>query len=291
MKSTKSLFFNSVFVVIILSQACNADEKENNLENVYPWCIVAFDSLERSPGERVEMMKELGFSKYAYDWRDEHLNETDQEIKLAGENGIEIISVWLWLNAKRDSLGKLSPSNEKIFQIVKNNQLKLKFWLSFSPNFFENRSHEESMQIAVDMIRFINEKAQKMDCEIALYNHRGWFGNPYNQIEIIESLPGENLTMVFNFHHAHEYRADFSQIAPKIAPYLSAVNLNGMNGGETKILPLAKGKYEKEMIELLTDEGYKGPWGLLGHVENADVKKVLEKNIEGFHILEINHKK
>ena len=45
------------------------------MDNLYPWCIVAFDSLERSQSERINMLNELGFSKYAYDWRDEHLDD------------------------------------------------------------------------------------------------------------------------------------------------------------------------------------------------------------------------
>ena len=58
------------------------------------------------------MLKELGFIKYAYDWRDNNLDEIETELKLAIENDIEIISVWFWLNAKRDSLHKLSASND-----------------------------------------------------------------------------------------------------------------------------------------------------------------------------------
>ena len=36
------------------------------------------------------------------------------------------------------------------------------------------------------------------------------------------------------------------------------------------------------MIQLLLDKGYKGPFGVLGHVEDADVELTLKENIEGF---------
>ena len=71
-------------------------------------------------------------------------------------------------------------------------------------------------------------------------------------------------------------------------PYLSAVNLNGMQKEGYKILPIGEGNDEIQMIKLLIDEGFSGLWGILGHVENEDVKKVLDKNIEGLNSLKLN---
>ena len=242
--------------------------------NVYPWCIVAYDSLERSPVQRIKMLKELGFVKYAYDWRDKHLDEMESELELAKENNIEVISVWLWLNANRDSHGNLSPSNDKIFEILNKLQLKTTLWLSFSNNFFEDLTQEQSMSLAIEMIKFINIKAEEIGCKIALYNHHGWFGDPNNQVEIIKALPQCNLSIVYNFHHAHQYLEEFPQIAKKIKPYLSSVNLNGIRKEGKKILPIGEGNYETDMIKLLINEGFEGPWGILGHIKNEDVKKV-----------------
>lgn len=276
-----SLFLLMVFVTSCLKQK----EKDHTMQQLYPWCIVAYDSLERTPSERILMLKEMGFTKYAYDWRDKHLDEMATELTLAKKNDIEVISVWLWLNAKRDSLGKLSPANERIFDIVKDLQLKTTLWVSFSNNFFEDLTQEQSMNRAIEMLKFVNKKADALGCKIALYNHKGWFGDPNNQVEIIKALPEYNLSMVYNFHHAHNYLNEFPEIVKKIKPYLSAVNLNGMQKDGPKILPIGEGEFEKEMFQLLTDEGFNGPWGLLGHVENADVKKVLEKNIKGYRSL------
>ena len=276
-----SLFLLMVFVTSCLKQK----EKDHTMQQLYPWCIVAYDSLERTPSERILMLKEMGFTKYAYDWRDKHLDEMATELTLAKKNDIEVISVWLWLNAKRDSLGKLSPANERIFDIVKDLQLKTTLWVSFSNNFFEDLTQEQSMNRAIEMLKFVNKKAEALGCKIALYNHKGWFGDPNNQVEIIKALPEYNLSMVYNFHHAHNYLNEFPEIVKKIKPYLSAVNLNGMQKDGPKILPIGEGEFEKEMFQLLTDEGFNGPWGLLGHVENADVKKVLEQNINGYRSL------
>ena len=41
------------------------------------------------------------------------------------------------------------------------------------------------------------------------------------------------------------------------------------------------GDLEKTMIGVLEKQGFHGPYGILGHIEDADVKIVLEGNLEG----------
>ena len=48
-------------------------------DNLVAWCIVPFDSKKRGPVERVAMLERLGFRRYAYDWRAEHLPTFDAE--------------------------------------------------------------------------------------------------------------------------------------------------------------------------------------------------------------------
>lgn len=272
----------AIILILVSFYSCRNTPKEYiELQDVYPWCIVAYDSLERTPSERIAMMHELGLEKYAYDWRDRHLDSTLSELKQVRENNIEIISVWLWLNAKRDSLGHLSPSNNRIFEIIEQLELKTRIWVSLSGNFFNNLDEDESLEKAIKIIKFIADKADKQGCKVALYNHSGWFGNPYNQLKIIEALPDYELSIVYNFHHGHQSIDEFSSLVKVIKPYLSAVNLNGMQKDGEKILTIGKGDYEKEMIRTLIDSGFDGPWGILGHVENTDVKEILEQNIRG----------
>ena len=275
----------SVFCIIV--ETSNAQEfKQIDINNTYPWCIVAYDSLERSPVDRIQMLTDLGFKKYAYDWREKHLDDTYTELNLAAQNDIEIISVWLWLNAKRDRPDQLSSANQRIFKIVERLNLKTTFWVSLSENFFEDQDQEQSVKVATEMVEFITRKAHKINCKVALYNHRGWFGNPYNQLEIINALPDLKLSLVYNFHHAHNSIKDFPNIVRAIQPYLSAVNLNGMKLEGEKILTIGKGDYEKEMINELMKSGFSGPWGIMGHVDDADVRNVLEQNLEGLKKLQ-----
>lgn len=288
MKTCNKLIFLIISIIVFIHSCKNTNESHLNMENLYPWCIVAFDSLERSPAERIKMLKDFGFTKYAYDWRNEDLDSMKSELTLAKENNIEIISIWLWLNAKRDSLENLSASNEKVFDIIKSLNLETTLWVSFSNNFFENLTQEQSINLATKMIKSIYTKAHEINCEIALYNHKGWFGNPNNQVAIIESLPECDLSLVYNFHHAHDYLDEFPQIVKKIKPYLSSVNLNGMKTDGSKILPIGEGNHEKEMIQTLINEEYTGTWGILGHVEDKDVENVLKQNIAGLESLQLN---
>ena len=251
------------------------------VEDLSPWCILGFDSIDRTPEQRIRMLQEMGFTKYGYNKGKGHLHEMKEEFKLAKENNIEIVSIFLWLNAKRDSIGKLSPSNQELLRNLKEVAYKPTIWVSFSNNFFEERNDKESKDFAVEMLKFIKGKADEVGCNLALYNHHGWFGNPHNQVEIIEALNLDSLTMVYNFHHAQEYVDEFPAIAKKIKPYLSFVNLNGVKKEGPQILTIGEGDYEYEMIKNLQDEGFNGPWGILGHIKTEDVQKVLKRNIDG----------
>ena len=48
--------------------------------NLVAWCIVPFDSKRRGPEERAQMLSRLGFTKFAYDYRAEHIPTFDAEI-------------------------------------------------------------------------------------------------------------------------------------------------------------------------------------------------------------------
>lgn len=286
MNMKKLIGFNILLLFMVVLFSCtNKVEYAIEVADVSPWCILGFDSLDRTPNQRIAMLKEMEFKKYGYNKGKGHLNEMIEEFKLAKENDIEITSIFLWLNAKRDSIGKLSPSNQELLRNLQEITYKPTIWVSFSNNFFEELNQEQSIELSIEMIRFIKSKTDELGCKLALYNHHGWFGNPHNQVKILEELKQDSLTMVYNFHHAHEYVDEFPEIVKKIKPYLSYVNLNGVKKEGPQILTIGEGDYEFEMIKQLLDEGYNGPWGILGHIKTEDVQKVLERNIDGLKLL------
>lgn len=284
MKNTLSLT-SLLFVLVFLYSCTEKVDHPFKVEEVSPWCILGFDSEERTPTQRIEMLKEMGFTKYGFNKGKGDLTTMKEEFKLAKENNIEISSIFLWLNPKRDSIGKLSPSNQLLLDNLKEVDYKPTIWISFSEHFFKELSQQESMNLSIKMIKFIRLQAEEIGCKIALYNHHGWFGNPHNQVEILEKLDDSSISMVYNFHHAHQDVDEFPIIAKKIIPYLSYVNLNGVKKDGPQILPIGKGDYEIEMINQLIDNGYNGPWGILGHIKTEDVQKVLERNIQGLDLL------
>ena len=52
-----------------------------------------------------------------------------------------------------------------------------------------------------------------------------------------------------------------------------------------KIITIGEGNLEKEMIQELLDLGYKGPFGILGHVKGGDAELILIKNRIGLQKL------
>lgn len=271
------------FGAIVMMTSCT--EKNNgqiiDMENIYAWCIVPYDSLERSPEERINMLKGLGIKKYAYDWREKHLSSMAEELRLAKRNDIEVNAIWMWIDGNSDSIDGLSSSNKKVFNVIEEVGYKGQIWVGINGNFFENLSDPEAVKKGAEMIAFLSKKANALGCKIALYNHGDWFGEPKNQIQIIEALPNEDLGIVYNFHHAHEQIDVFPEMVTMMMPYLWNVNLNGLRKEGPKILTIGEGDYEKEMIALLLEKGYKGDFGILGHVEDADVETILKANLNG----------
>lgn len=258
-----------------------------DLDSIYAWCIVPFDSLNRTPQQRLDMLKRLGIKKYAYDWRQEHLSTMAEELCLARTQNIEINALWLWIDDQWDTVGKLNNANERLFEIIDEVDYQGQIWVSFHANFFENLSDQEAVVKGAEMINFLSQRAKALDCKIGLYNHGDWFGEPANQVKIIKALPNEDLGIIYNFHHAHQQIDAFPEIVGTMLPYLWSVNLNGLKKGGPKILPLGEGDYEMQFIEQLIESGYKGDFGILGHVEQADVEAVLKTNLQGLKALQL----
>ncbi len=281
-KLTQILIFTAFSLAVV---SCSPEKQvKPDMHNYYAWCIVPFDSLNRTPEERIDMLKKLGFVSYAYDWREKHLAEMEREINLARENGIKMNAVWMWID-KNDTIGNLMPNNKKILEILEKTGLKTDIWISFPEDYFEGLTDSARLNKATNMISYLSDEAQKLGCKPGLYNHGGWFGNPDNLVTIINSLPGREIGIIFNFHHAHELLGNFEGLVKNMMPHLWAVNLNGMNPAGPKILPVGSGEKEAEMVAILKDNGFNGPFGILGHVEEADVEKILQANLEGLKMV------
>ena len=232
------------------------------------------------------MLKELGFQAYAYDWRQKHLPEMEEEWKLAEKSGLKITAVWMWLDANQDQPGKLSDSNEQLLQKISRTKLKTQIWIGFHENYFQDGTEEAKVGRGVEILSDLHERLTEAGCQIAFYNHGGWIGEPANQVKIIESSKLEDVGIIYNFHHAHQQLDRLPEIVEVMKPYLWGVNLNGMRAEGPKILPIGTGDREASMLKLFETAGYKGPFGILGHVDDADVREILQQNLAGLKQLD-----
>ncbi len=246
-------------------------------ENLVAWCIVPFDLKKRGPEERAAMLKKLGFSKFAYDYRAEHIPTFDAEVMALKKQGIELTAWWF--------PGTLNDEARSILDVLKRHKVKAQLWITGGGE--PTKSPEEQaarVKAEAARIRPIAEEAAKIGCTVALYNHGGWFGEPENQLAIIEELKLPNVGIVYNQHHGHDHLTRFGELLPKILPHLVCLNLNGMMpDGERKgqkILPLGQGELDLALLKTIRASGYRGPIGILGHTQD-DAEERLQDNLDG----------
>jgi sugar phosphate isomerase/epimerase len=282
---------NTIIIIMLFSvlAGCNTGaNKEKALfekENLVAWCIVPFDAMNRTPGERAEMLDDLGLSHFAYDYREEHLSSFREEIGILKEHQITLSAVWLWVDPLWEE--PLDSSGRLLFDILEETGTETEIWLGFPENCFDGISDEESFSRAVNVVREILHEAGETGCTIALYNHGGWFGEPENMVRIIEELGPGNIRIVYNFHHGHHQVEQFNENLELMLPYLSTININGMRIEGPKIITLGEGDRELEMLRIIENSQYSGPIGILGHTDGEDIKIVLERNLKGLGELRI----
>jgi putative heme-binding domain-containing protein len=269
------LLLISLLCLTLLPQpavACDLFDRSN----LVAWCIVPFDAAKRSPAERAEMLARLGIRQLAYDWRAEHIPQFDEEVAAMQRHGIRITAWWI---APPD----LSDVNRTILDVVRRHQLKLQFW-ALVPDPPADLSQEQKVAQAAAALRPLAEEAGNLGCQVALYNHGGWFGEPENQLAIVKALDLPQVGIVYNLHHGHAHLDRFPQILAELKPHLLALNLNGMlpRGDELgqKILPLGAGSLDLKLLQDICASGWRGPIGILNHTD-LDAEQRLADNLAG----------
>src|SRR5262245_41705965 len=154
-------------------------------ENLVAWCIVPFDARKRGPEERVAMLRQLGFRRYAYDWRAEHLPTFDKELQLLKENGIQLEAVWFPASLNDDA--------RTILDLLRKHRVKTQLWVTMSDPAPGAKESADKVAAALKVLKPIAEEAAKLDCRVGLYNHGNWFGEPENQLAILEALKLPNV--------------------------------------------------------------------------------------------------
>jgi sugar phosphate isomerase/epimerase len=244
--------------------------------NLVAWCIVPFDARKRGPEERAVMLRRLGFKRFVYDWRDEHVPSFDAEMDALKRHDIELMGFWF--------PAALNQNARVILDLLKRHQIRTQLWVTMQDPAPKTQDPAEKVAAAVRILQPIADEAAMIGCTVGLYNHGGWFGEPENEIAILGRLDRPNVGLVYNLHHGHDHLDRFPALLAKMKPYLLALNLNGMvkDGEKTgkKILPLGQGDQDLSLLRTIRDSGYRGPIGIIGHTQD-DAEERLQDNLDG----------
>ncbi len=242
--------------------------------NLVAWCIVPFDASKRGPEARAEMVKRLGLTKVAYDWREEHVATFEAEILAYKKQGLEYFAFW--------------DEHPAAFELFKKYDLHPQIWKMIPRP--EGDTQEAKVESAARQLLPIVAKTKELGCPLGLYNHGDWMGEPENMVAVCEWLRknahADHVGIVYNFHHGHDHIDDFASELKRMQPYLLCLNINGMNDrAEPKILGIGKGQHEATMLQTVLASGYQGPIGILDHRPELDAEESLRENLDGLEAL------
>jgi sugar phosphate isomerase/epimerase len=239
-------------------------------DNLVAWCIVPFDAKHRGPKERADMLVRLGIKRIAYDWRDPHIPQWDEELDQYKAHGIELVGFW-------------APDRQKqIVDLLKRHGLRTQLWVMGADP--KAGPQAERVEAAAATVAPVAKLAKDYGCTVGLYNHGGWFGEPENEIAIIDRLRRDgidNVGMVYNLHHGHEHVARFGELMKLMKPHLMCLTINGMKRGGPMVLPVGQGNDDLALLRIIRDSGYAGPISILNHREEVDAEQGLRENIDG----------
>lgn len=246
--------------------------------NLVAWCIVPFDAAKRGPAERAEMLRRLGITMLAYDWREKDIPTFDQEVDELAKRGIRLQAFWL-------SSG-LNPETDRnvaaVLGFLKRRGIATQIWYYVGgEKDLAPLSQERKVEAVARAVGYVARAARAFGSSVGIYNHQGWTGEPENQIEVIRKLGMDHIGIVYNFHHGREHMARFPELFVKMKPHLYCVNLNGMKEGGPMIMPIGEGDREMEMLRVIRSSGYSGPIGILNHREDVDAETGLKQNMDG----------
>jgi len=219
--------FRPALVAVVLSAvpvaAADPPADPFRPDNLVAWCVVPFDARHRTPAERADMLARLGFKRFAYDWRSEHLPTFDQEVRELKKRNIELTAVWF--------PAALDADARRLLDVIRAHGVKTQLWVTTGDPAGADRSAK--VEAAAKVLRPIAEEAAKLGCTVGLYNHGGWFGEPENQLAVIDRLRLPNVGIVYNLHHGHDHLDRFPKLLAAMKPHLLCLNLNGMvKGGD-----------------------------------------------------------
>jgi sugar phosphate isomerase/epimerase len=251
-------------------------------DNLIAWCVVPFDAAHRGPVERAQMLKRLGITKFAYDWRDKDIPTFDQEVDALQKYGIKLQAFWLTSGP--------DPASENgvraVLDLLQRRKVQTEIWYMYRPPAgFNDLSQDAKVAQVSKAVKYLATEAQKLRCKIGIYNHSGWYGEPDNELAIVKAVNMPNVGLVYNFNHGQDQIDRFPAFFPTILPHLLAVNIDGMKKEGPRVLTVGEGTSELDMLKLVRASGFKGPIGIIHEKPELDAEVGLKANMDGLQKL------
>jgi hypothetical protein len=282
MHAKSSLFLVLAGFALTLARGAGAAEDYQLFArtNLVAWCIVPFDAKRRGPEERAQMLERLGLRQFAYDYREEHIPTFDAELEALAKHRIRLLAWWF--------PNELNDEARLILDVLRRHNVQAQLWVTGGGEATPTAQAQQArVEAEAQRIGTMARAAAGIGCTVGLYNHGGWFGEPTNQVAIIENLRAGGITnvgIVYNQHHGHDQVERFAELLQLMKPYLLCLNLNGMTrDGDRqgkKILVIGQGELDRQLLTIIQQSGWRGPIGILNHTdENAEQR--LRDNLDG----------
>jgi sugar phosphate isomerase/epimerase len=292
MNTSHNSFFILLIATVLVVTAVSTAKRSmlGSDENLLAWAFLNYEPEGRSPDERAQMLKRLGFTRCGYEGHPRYIGQLEEHIIAYRKHGVELVGIYLEI---RQANPLEQDYLKEAIEILERRKCKLQLWLTIKDSLLKDIPEDKRAEKACEYIRPLADKVLPMGCKIAMYNHGGWTGHPNNQVQVIRRLQTmynpKDLGIVLNFHHAHPFIDEFPKLLKQVIPYLFVVNTNGMRVmtkpdgkrvGDPKILALGKGDHEVDMLRVVKESGYTGPIGVIDHMGHVDPEVNLKNNLK-----------
>ena len=174
-----------------LASTLKAADSLFDKSNLAAWCIVPFDAKKRGPEERAAMLEKMGLKKFVYDYRAEHIVQWDEELDALKKHGVELVGWWFPT--------MLNDEAQKTLELFKRQGVKPQLWVSGNGGTVEVKdAADQAARVAKEVERLKPSAlaGAEIGCQVGLYNHGAWYGEPENQLAIVEAMKAQGINNV-----------------------------------------------------------------------------------------------
>jgi len=237
------------------------------VDTLAAWCVVPYDDRERTPAERAQVLATLGIDALAWDWRDEHAAQLGEQADALAAQNLALAAIWAPVPD-----GVISRALEEQVRQASGRGLTPQLWACAEFGVPGPVTETGDPRAYADRLEGLARLADGNGMTLALYNHLGWFGEPLNQLRVLDELASRgfaNTGMAYMQHHGHAHIDHFAELWPQFQHAVVALGLNGMRDGahwgHGKVLPYGHGPRDLELAKVIDGSGWHGLTAVIGH--------------------------